>query len=119
MEQKVESIKAFLCHGSVLVYATRDLLQMLQGLNNFIIIDENVDPKTLQQLDRPPYKLMVSLDSFGMRGLDYRSKSNVLYLVIAKQFSNVREALQGVARVGRFGDPCYRIKFTNCDELVN
>jgi hypothetical protein len=62
---------------------------------------------------------MVSLDSFGMRGLDYRSKSNTLYLVIAQQFSCMREALQGVARVGRFGDPCYRIKFAGCEELVN
>jgi len=31
----------------------------------------------------------------------------------------VREALQGIARVGRFGDPCRRIKFADCKELVN
>jgi len=54
-----------------------------------------------------------------MRGLDYRSKSNTLYLVIAQQFSCVREALQGVARVGRFGDPCHKVKFADCGELVN
>ena len=31
----------------------------------------------------------------------------------------MREALQGVARVGRFGDPCHRVKFADCKELVN
>jgi len=119
LKQKFEVIKTLLHRGSVLVYATHDLLQVLQGLDNLIIIDENVDSRTLQQLDRPPYKLMISLSSFGMRGLDYRSKSNVLYLVVAQQFSCIREALQGVARVGRFGDPCYKIKFADCKELVN
>ena len=54
-----------------------------------------------------------------MRGIDYRSKSNPLFLVVAQQFSCVREALQGVARVGRFGDPCQRIKFADCQELVD
>ena len=45
--------------------------------------------------------------------------SNSMFLVVAQQFSCVREALQGVARVGRFGDPCHRIKFADCNELVN
>ena len=31
----------------------------------------------------------------------------------------MREALQGVARVGRFGDLCRRIKFADCKELVD
>lgn len=31
----------------------------------------------------------------------------------------MRDALQGVARVGRDGDPCKRIKFADCKELVD
>ena len=53
-----------------------------------------------------------------MRGLDYRSESTTLYLVIAQSFDCTREALQGMARVGRFGDPCKRIKFSDV-ELVD
>jgi len=54
-----------------------------------------------------------------MRGIDYRSKTNPMFLVVARQFPCVREALQGVTRVGRFGDPCQKIKFADCQELVN
>jgi len=93
---------------------------MLQAsIPDIIVVDESIDPLLLRQLDQTPYKLLVSLTQFGMRGIDYRSKSNPLFLVVAQQFSCVREALQGVARVGRFGDPCRRIKFADCKELVD
>jgi hypothetical protein len=54
-----------------------------------------------------------------MRGIDYRSRTNVLHLVVAQKFSSTREALQGVARVGRFGDPCKKIKFSDCQNIVD
>jgi len=54
-----------------------------------------------------------------MRGIDYRSKCIPMILVVAQQFPCTREALQGVARVGRFGDPCKRIKFVEFQELVD
>lgn len=50
---------------------------------------------------------------FGMRGLDYRSRKVPMHLVIAKSFSTERDAMQGLNRVGRFGDPCSRICFTD------
>jgi hypothetical protein len=53
-----------------------------------------------------------------MRGLDYRSERTTLYLMIAQGFDCTREALQGMARVGRFGDQCKRIIFSDV-ELVN
>lgn len=53
-----------------------------------------------------------------MRGLDYRSQNAVLYLVVAKGFDCTREALQGVARVGRFGDRCMKIRFSDV-ELID
>lgn len=54
-----------------------------------------------------------------MRGIDYRSERVVMYLVIAQSFSCTREALQGVARVGRFGDPCKKVRFSDVPELVD
>jgi hypothetical protein len=46
---------------------------------------------------------------FGMRGLDYRSAAVPMHLIIAKSFDTERGALQGLNRVGRFGDRCVRI----------
>ena len=43
-----------------------------------------------------------------MRGVDYRSDSKGISLVVDKSFSTSRDALQGLARVGRFGDECRR-----------
>jgi hypothetical protein len=98
-----------------LVYAPLDLAEGLRALpEELATVDETTDPLMLRQLDKAPYKLLVATNSFGMRGIDYRSKSNIMFLVVAKQFSCTREALQGVARVGRFGDPCRRIKFADC-----
>lgn len=106
--------------GSVLVYAHFELTERLQVLfEGTITVDETTDPMMLRQLDRAPYKLLVASDSFAMRGIDYRSKTNPLFLVVAQQFPCTREALQGVARVGRFGDPCRKIKFADCLQLVN
>ena len=48
------------------------------------MVDETTDSLMLRQLDKAPYKLLVATDSFGMRGIDYRSKSNIMYLVLAQ-----------------------------------
>ena len=45
---------------------------------------------------------------FGMRGVDYRATQFGLNLLIAAPFENSREAMQGLCRVGRFGDRCER-----------
>ena len=88
--------------GSVLVYAPQGLCDVLKAqAPDLVLIDDNVVPQSLRELDKPPYKLFVATDSFGMRGIDYRSKCNPMFLVVAQQFPCTREALQGVARVGR------------------
>jgi hypothetical protein len=103
-----------------LVYASLDLAEGLRVLSKeFVTVDETTDPLMLRQLDKAPYKLLIATDSFAMRGIDYRSKCNTMFLVVARQFPCTREALQGVARVGRFDDPCKRIKFADCQELVD
>ena len=46
-----------------------------------------------------------------MRGIDYRSETETMTMVFAKSFENMREAMQGYHRVGRFGDKCQRVQF--------
>jgi len=72
----------------------------------------------LRKLDQAPYKVLFADTQFGMRGIDYRCERVTMHLVIAQPFSCTREALQGVARVGRFGDHCKRIIFDGV-ELVD
>jgi hypothetical protein len=74
---------------------------------------QNINDEYLRTLDNRavpdgPHALIVAPDSFGMRGFDYRAKTKGITLIIAAPFSNQRQALQGLNRVGRFGDPCKR-----------
>jgi hypothetical protein len=50
------------------------------------------------------YPIVLVSDEAMMRGVDYRSDGKGLMLVIGKSFSTARDAEQGLARVGRFGD---------------
>jgi len=78
----------------VLIYAHFELAERLRVLfEGTITVDETTDPKMLRQLDRAPYNLLIASDSFAMRGIDYRSKSNIMFLVIDQQFPSTREAL--------------------------
>jgi len=60
-----------------------------------------------------------------MRGTDFRAPKTGLTLIVARPFETLRDAQQGLGRVGRFGEKCYRIKVTDvalvderADELV-
>ena len=44
-----------------------------------------------------------------MRAIDYRAPNLGIALVIAKSFSNPRQAQQGLGRVGRNGDKAVRV----------
>ena len=50
------------------------------------------------------YPIVLVSDEAMMRGVDYRSDGKGLMLVIGKSFSTIRDAEQGLVRVGRFGD---------------
>jgi superfamily II DNA helicase RecQ len=63
-------------------------------------LDEHKDIET------GTYPLIVATDSFGMRGIDYRSKVGIT-LVLAVAFENASELEQGMSRVGRDGDSCH------------
>ena len=62
--------------------------------------------KLKDELGNYPVVIVHSEDM--MRGVDYRSDSKGMTLVIDNSFSTNRDALQGLSRVGRFGDDCRR-----------
>ena len=55
------------------------------------------------------YPIVIVADEAMMRGVDYRSDGKGLLLVINKTFTTNRDAEQGLARVGRFGDQGCRV----------
>ena len=50
------------------------------------------------------YPLLVTSDPDVMRGYDFRSQKVGMILCIAKSFASMRDANQGMGRVGRFGE---------------
>jgi hypothetical protein len=57
------------------------------------------------------YPVYLANDKYGMRGLDYRATKNLhgVCLLVCSPFSNKMNRKQGLMRVGRYGDPCYRV----------
>lgn len=88
------------------------------GLCNLYKAEELLPEKlaALQTLiDDDKYPIVVVDAEQMMRGVDYRSDSRGLVLLVAKSFTSKRDAEQGLARVGRFGDVCVRYKVKGCD----
>ena len=105
IEAKVSYIQSLVANGPVLVYGTIELKEALEvAITDLIVVDPQVDYLMLRKLDQPPYKVLFADTQFGMRGIDYRCERVSMHLVIAQSFNCTREAIQGVARVGRFGD---------------
>ena len=68
------------------------------------------------------YPIVIVADEAMMRGVDYRSDGKGLLLVINKTFTTNRDAEQGLARVGRFGDVSLRVLVKGIelvDKIVN
>ena len=53
-----------------------------------------------------------------MRGFDYRSNGCGIALFVARLFSSRRALLQGLGRVGRYGDPGYWVLDSELPEDV-
>jgi hypothetical protein len=85
------------------------------------VVEVGTECAFLQSLDKTSpdgsYALLVSFD-FGMRGVDYRAGTTGITLVVAQSFSNDREAIQALARVGRYDEPCNRYRVEGV-ELVD
>ena len=58
------------------------------------------------------YPVYLINEEYGIRGLDYRSARNSLgiCMLIVSPFSDRRSRIQGLKRVGRYDDACYRIQ---------
>ena len=87
-------------------YAALGLTNLYQG--------ENLKPAQLATLyllvdNKGNYPIVIVADEAMMRGVDYRSDDKGLLLVIRKTFTTNRDAEQGLARVGRFGDQGCRV----------
>ena len=63
-----------------MAYAFLDFCKKLQAaFPDLVEVDETIDHLLLRQLDKAPHKLLVSRTQFSMRGIDYRSKSNLCF----------------------------------------
>jgi hypothetical protein len=84
--------------GPVLLYGTDDQVNALKqnGLA-MIHVDDTTEAETLRNLDQHKengkYTLAAVTDCIWMRGIDYRSKTTKMTLLIARSFDNYREAI--------------------------
>ena len=102
----------------VLVYATGELYDQLSKVPWIMPVTEATPAEELCQMNRKiPIEsnenrqlfvnpIYLANDKYGMRGVNYRGN---ITLIIAAPFGDRRERLQGLHRVGRQGDKCYRI----------
>ena len=117
IDDKAAKIMQQLETGPVLSFCEEELAEKLCSLmtaredavaaggeTSLIKMMPNTDFKLLRSLDRRPFKLIVATGEFAMRGIDYRCPQVVMTLFIGKSFSCKVEALQGMARVGRYKD---------------
>lgn len=83
--------------GPVLVYCNIQLADEIKAIGcPTLMADCNVDPEILRHLDTKvnnQYIVVIAMDQFGMRGIDYRSVDAVMALVVDKSFDNYREAV--------------------------
>ena len=68
---------------------------------------------------------LIVTDESLMRGVDYRlkeqgssSKTDGIDLLVAGSFSNRRAYIQGLARVGRYNEPCSRYRLASI-QMIN
>jgi hypothetical protein len=122
LEEKVAVVKQKRTQGPVLLFGDELLLKALEeaGIEPVKISAAGRVPETSffrtkleQSVHEGLYPVLVACDMFGMRGIDYRSRSVPLHLIIAKSFASERNRDQGLNRCGRFGDPCVRLCFAD------
>lgn len=103
----------------VLVYCGLSRLEFLRTTwPHLIHIEHGISDELLETLDQryahQNHRLCVATDTWAMRGLNYRGSRHGITLIILKSFACERDALQGLMRVGRFGDKCIRERLVDC-----
>lgn len=98
---------------AVLLYCTEEMKDSILSIKiPFIDADTEQKESTLRELDivvDSVYKLVVATTTEAMRGIDYRAPQTGITLIVGKSFNNIREADQGLKRVGRYKDYCKRV----------
>lgn len=115
LQDKAAIVEKHAANGPVLVYCDKSMNEELTKLGlEVLIVDNQVEHQRLRELDQQvngKYTVVIANDKSAMRGIDYRSETVKMTMVFAKPFENMREAMQGYHRVGRFGDACQRVQF--------
>ena len=98
----------------VLIYANQPLFASLAEIEGVETVTKDTNKDELNSLDRKKglyYSVKMISDDYGTRGLNFRaSNSNLgICMIIGGSFSCRRHRVQGLMRVGRFNDKCYRI----------
>ena len=98
----------------MLIYtAPSQASKMLEGIPSAESVTEATDYRSLRELDNlragGGYRVLITSKTACMRGFDYLGKERGITLIIDSSFESLREASQGLARVGRFGEKCQRL----------
>jgi len=70
LEQKVEKVWSSWTRSGIGLCSKRIYEKLQAYFDNLILFDVTADPLILKQLNRASYKLLVSLNQFGMRGIE-------------------------------------------------
>ena len=86
-------------------------------------MNDETPAEELRSLDKKVdgvYPVYLINEENGMRGIDYRSANNRLgsCMLVVSPFSDRRSRIQGLNRVGRYDDACYRIQNEKA-QLIN
>jgi hypothetical protein len=92
----------------ILLFCENDMIAKLSAEGIEHILVEQMELEELRRLNMKLtsgcYPLLVTSDPDVMRGYDFRSQKVGMILCIAKSFASMRDANQGMGRVGRFGE---------------
>ena len=68
--------------------------------------------RSMKKKDKDGYPVYLMNEDYGIRGLDYGSPWNKLgiCLLVLSAFSDRRSRIQGLNRVGRYKEACFRIQ---------
>jgi hypothetical protein len=98
----------------ILLFCKEDLIVKLaaEGIEHLLVEQMELDElrRLNLKLTSGCYPLLVTSDPDVMRGYDFRSQKVGMILCIAKSFASMRDANQGMGRVGRFGESAQRFK---------
>ena len=108
--------------NGVLIYATGKEFAALSEEEGVIPVTAETPYETLETMDAKLgyfFPVFIINDEYGGRGLNFRAQSNPhgITMLILGTFSDRIARHQTLWRVGRFGDPCTRIRDTNFPEV--